>query len=49
VTEIVDGDTIDINNMRVRLALVNTPERGESGYTKAIDLVGQLVGSEQKP
>jgi hypothetical protein len=39
VTEIVDGDTIDINIVRVRLALINTPERGESGYTKAIDFV----------
>ena len=29
VTEIVDGDTLDINNVRVRLALVNTPERGD--------------------
>jgi micrococcal nuclease len=39
VTEIVDGDTIDINNVQIRLALVNTPERGESGYTEAIDFV----------
>ena len=39
VTEIVDGDTIDINNLRVRLALANTPERGESGYSEAIDFV----------
>ena len=39
MTEIVDGDTIDINNVRIRLALVNTPERGESGYTEAIDFV----------
>jgi micrococcal nuclease len=39
VTEIVDGDTLDVNNVRVRLALVNTPERGENGYTEAIDLV----------
>jgi endonuclease YncB( thermonuclease family) len=39
VTEIVDGDTIDINNVRVRLALTNTPERGESGYSEAIDFV----------
>jgi hypothetical protein len=39
VTEIVDGDTLDINNIRVRLALVNTPERGENGYTEAIDFV----------
>jgi endonuclease YncB( thermonuclease family) len=39
VTEIVDGDTLDVNNVRVRLALVNTPERGENGYTEAIDFV----------
>jgi hypothetical protein len=44
VTEIVDGDTIDINNVRVRLALVDTPERGQSGYTEAIDFV-ELVCS----
>ena len=39
VTEIVDGDTLDINNVRVRLALVNTPERGQNGYSEAIDFV----------
>jgi hypothetical protein len=44
VTEIVDGDTMDINNLRVRLALVNTPERGESGYIEAIDFVESVCG-----
>jgi hypothetical protein len=44
VTEIVDGDTLDINNVRVRLALVNTPERGENGYTEAIDFVHSVCG-----
>ena len=44
VTEIVDGDTLDINNVRVRLALVNTPERGDSGYTEAIDFVESVCG-----
>jgi hypothetical protein len=39
VTEIVDGDTLDIDNVRVRLALVDTPERGQSGYTEAINFV----------
>jgi hypothetical protein len=39
VTEIVDGDTIDINNVRIRLALTNTPARGENGYSEAIDFV----------
>ncbi|HEX2231463.1 MAG TPA: thermonuclease family protein [Nitrososphaeraceae archaeon] len=39
VTGIVDGDTLDINNIRVRLTLVNTPERGEAGYTEAREFV----------
>jgi micrococcal nuclease len=39
VTDIVDGDTLDINNIRVRLTLVNTPERGEAGYTEAKEFV----------
>jgi micrococcal nuclease len=44
VTAIVDGDTLDINNVRVRLTLVNTPERGQAGYTAAIDLVESACG-----
>jgi endonuclease YncB( thermonuclease family) len=39
VTDIVDGDTLDINNVRIRLSLVNTPERGEAGYTEAKEFV----------
>jgi endonuclease YncB( thermonuclease family) len=27
VTEIIDGDTIDVNNVRIRLSMVNTPEK----------------------
>jgi hypothetical protein len=46
VTEIVDGDTLDINNVRVRLALVNTPERGENGYTEAIDFAQSVCSVE---
>lgn len=48
VTEIVDGDTLDVNNVRVRLAMVNTPEVGESGYDAAIDTTESEchVGSE---
>jgi endonuclease YncB( thermonuclease family) len=38
VTEIVDGDTIDVNNVRIRLSMVNTPERGENGYNEATEL-----------
>ena len=38
VTEIVDGDTIDVGNVRIRLSMVNTPERGEPGYNEATEL-----------
>ena len=34
-TEIVDGDTLDVNNVWVRLAMVNIPETGETGYEEA--------------
>ncbi|MGA8106488.1 MAG: thermonuclease family protein [Nitrososphaeraceae archaeon] len=39
VTEVIDGDTIDISTVRVRLALVNTPESGESGFAEAVNFV----------
>ena len=35
VTKVVDGDTLDINGTRIRLALVDTPERGQPGYDSA--------------
>ena len=40
VTNIVDGDTLDVKRdngeiERIRLSLVNTPERGELNYDKA--------------
>ncbi len=47
VTHIVDGDTIDVNTVRIRLALVNTPERGDRGYAEATKFTATLcpVGS----
>ncbi|UVS70351.1 thermonuclease family protein [Nitrososphaera viennensis] len=47
VTRITDGDTIRVNNIAIRLALVNTPERGEPGYKEATDFTAALcpVGS----
>jgi endonuclease YncB( thermonuclease family) len=47
VTEIVDGDTIDVNNVRIRLSMVNTPESGEAGYNEATDFTESIcpVGS----
>lgn len=35
VTDIADGDTLDVNNVPVRLALVDTPEVGEVGHDEA--------------
>src|SRR2546426_8549778 len=35
VAYIVDGDTLDVGSTRIRLALVNSPEVGQSGYTEA--------------
>lgn len=36
VTDIVDGDTLDVNNVRIRLSLVNTPERGNIRRQKSL-------------
>lgn len=47
VMKIVDGDTLDVGNHRIRLALVNTPERGQPGYSEATTFTSLLcpVGS----
>jgi hypothetical protein len=42
VTKVVDGDTLDINGTRVRLALVDTPERGQPGFYEAKRFVESL-------
>ena len=42
VTHIVDGDTLDINDNRIRLSLVNTPERGQKGYMEAKKFVQDI-------
>lgn len=42
VTYVVDGDTLDIDDNRIRLSLVNTPERGQEGYMEAKKLVQNL-------
>jgi Staphylococcal nuclease homologue len=48
VTEIVDGDTLDVNNVRIRLSMVDTPEKGDPGYDEATDATESRcpVGSE---
>jgi endonuclease YncB( thermonuclease family) len=44
VTKVVDGDTLDINNIRIRLALVNTPETNQDGYLQAKQFVESNCG-----
>jgi endonuclease YncB( thermonuclease family) len=39
VTKVVDGDTLDINIVRIHLALVNTPEPNQDGYLQAKQFV----------
>jgi len=42
------GITLDIGDFRIRLALVNAPERGEEGYTEATRFTSSIcpVGSK---
>jgi micrococcal nuclease len=42
VTYVVDGDTLDINDIRIRLSLVNTPEVGQAGFVPAKEFVEDL-------
>ena len=42
VTKVVDGDTLDINGTRIRLALVDTPERGQPGFDEAREFVESI-------
>ena len=48
VTKIVDGDTLYIGDLKIRLALVNTPEVGEAGYDGAKNFTASLcpVGTQ---
>ncbi len=48
VTKVVDGDTVDVDNTRIRLALANTPEINQQGYTEAKDFVSNTCGVGSK-
>jgi len=44
VTNVVDGDTLDLENFgRIRLSGINTPETGECYYQEAKDKLEELV------
>lgn len=42
ITKIIDGDTVDIDSIRYRLSLIDTPERGESGFMEATNALKML-------
>ena len=46
VNHVVDGDTLDINDVRIRLSLVDTPERGNPGFKEATQFVVKLCLGE---
>lgn len=48
VTKIVDGDTIHTNNYEIRLALVDTPEKGEDGFSKAAMYTARMCPEESQ-
>lgn len=39
----VDGDTLACGDERVRLARIDTPERGEAGYREAKDAMSVII------
>ena len=48
VNHVVDGDTLDINDIRIRLSLVDTPERGDPGFKEATQFVVKLCLGEMQ-
>ena len=42
IKNIVDGDTITVDTYKIRLSLVNTPEKGQSGYSEATAFTKKL-------
>jgi hypothetical protein len=44
VTSVIDGDTLDVDGIRVRLSLVQTPEIGDIGYLEARNYVQSICG-----
>jgi endonuclease YncB( thermonuclease family) len=43
VTSVVDGDTLYVAGVKVRVIGIDTPERGVCGYSEASERMGQLV------
>lgn len=52
VTRLVDGDTIDVRSAsgedeRVRIIGIDTPERGECGFSEATDALAAVIGESK--
>jgi endonuclease YncB( thermonuclease family) len=43
---VIDGDTLDINDMRIRLSLVDTSERGDPDFKEVTQFVVKLYLGE---
>jgi micrococcal nuclease len=47
VARVIDGDTIELEGgERVRLLCIDTPERGQPGYTEATEFLRELVAGK---
>jgi micrococcal nuclease len=42
ITRVIDGDTLETQNYKIRLSLVNTPEINEPGYSEATKFTAQM-------
>jgi len=49
VTKVIDGDTLEtsVRKKPVRIANINTPEKGEKGYSEAKRALKKLVEGEK--
>ncbi len=49
VTKIIDGDTIEtsVRKKRIRIEGIDTPEKGQSGYSEAKKALHQLLKDEK--
>ena len=49
VTKIIDGDTIEtsVRKKPVRIHGMDTPERGQSGYSDAKNVLGKLIKDQR--
>ena len=45
-SRIIDGDTIVVNNVSIRLLGMNTPERGEKYYQEAKNYLALLISNK---